>query len=82
MGHQGGARHRGGYGMPGHLIFQAGQPSGIGAAFRQQAVAVGHGGLVRGDFAGMGGVQREDQPVQKAAPAGRAFLEQPVHLRG
>ncbi len=28
------------------------------------------------------GLQRADQPVQEAAAAGGAFLEQPVHLRG
>ena len=54
---------------------------GSARAFRQQSVALRHGGVVRGDLARVARLQRPDQPIEEAPAAGRAFLEQPVHLR-
>ncbi len=67
--------------VPRHGVLQPGQPGRIGAALGQQAVALRHRGLVRGDLARMAGLQRPDQPVEEAPAAGRALLEQPIHLR-
>ena len=67
--------------MARHGILQTGKPGRIGAAFRQQPVALRHGGVVRGDLARVAGLQRPDQPIEEAPAAGRAFLEQAVHLR-
>ena len=47
----------------------------------EQPVALRHCRVVRGDLARMAGLQRPDQPVEEAAPAGGRLLEQPVHLR-
>ena len=58
----------------------ASQP-GSARPIRQQPVALRHGGVVCRDLARMAGFQRPHQPVEKAAPAGRALLEQAVHLR-
>ncbi len=73
---------RGGDGVAGHGILEAGQPGGVRPPLGQQPVALRHGGVVRRDLAGMAGFQRPDQAVEEAAAAGRALLEQPVHLRG
>ena len=47
----------------------------------QQPIALRHGSVVGGNLAGVAGLQRPDEAVEEPAPAGEAFLEQPVHLR-
>ena len=76
------ARGGGGDGVARHGVFQAGEPGRILAAFAKQAVALGHGGVMRRDLAGVAGFQRPDQPVEEAAAPGQALLEQPIHLWG
>ena len=80
-GHQAHAGRRGRHGVAGHGVLQAGEPGRILAALGQQAVALRHGGVVRGDLPRVAGLQRPDQAIEEAAAAGKAFLEQPVHLR-
>jgi choline dehydrogenase-like flavoprotein len=47
----------------------------------QQTVALGHGVVMGGDLARMGGLERPGKAVEETPTARSAFLEQPVHLR-
>jgi hypothetical protein len=59
----------------------AGEPGGVKAAFVEQLVAAAHGALEIAGAAAVGWIERQDQPIEKAAALGRAAGEQAVHRR-
>ena len=61
--------------MPRHGIFQPSEPGRVRAAFRQQPITLRHGVIMRRHFPRMSRLKRPNQPIQKAPPATRAFLE-------
>ena len=67
--------------MARHGIFQPSQPGRVGAAFREQPITLSHRIVMRRHFPRMARFQSPNQTVQKAPPATRPFLKQPVHLR-
>ena len=79
--HQRAPGRRHGHRMPRHGIFKPSEPGRVRAAFRQQPITLGHGIVMRRHFPRMARLKRPNQPIQKAPPATRPFLEQPVHLR-
>ena len=68
-----GRRH--GHRMPRHGIFQPSEPGRVRAAFRQQPITLGHGIVMRRHFPRMARFQSPNQPIQKAPPPTRPFLE-------
>ena len=73
---------QGGSGL-GQLGFQRIEPGGIGfGSFPEQPVPFAQGIVIARCGAGVAGLQRQHQPIQKPPPRARAFGKQPVHCRG
>ncbi len=67
----------------GQLRLDRVEPLRVGLAlFAQQAVAFAQRRFQLGGVAGVAGLERQHQPIQKAAARAGAFAEQPVHRRG
>ena len=65
----------------GHTALQGGEPVAVRGAGPQQGKALAHRRLVGLDPPGMGGIDRQDQPVEETPACACAVEEQPVHLR-
>jgi hypothetical protein len=66
-----------------HRGFERRQPLRIGGRVVGQQPGPGaHRGIVTRRFAGMAGVERQHQPIEKAPPRRRCIGKYPVHCRG
>lgn len=74
-----GKRH--GDAEPGHFALDGRQPGGIGPEFREKPVAAAHGAVELAGAAAVFGIERQDQPVEKAPAVGGRAGEEAIHRR-